>query len=272
MVGALLSFMAMALGGRELSADLSTFQILFFRSVVGLLIVGALLSRRGPGLLRTRHVGRNLAHFVGQFGWFFAIASLPLAEVFAIEFTIPIWAALLSAVFLGERLTPRRLLALALGFAGVLLIVRPGVGLLQLASLAALVGALGYAVSYVCTKRLTATDSALAILFYMTAVQLPLGLAGALWHWQTADWVHLPWIVVVGVTALSAHFCLARALALADLSLVLPMDYLRLPLAAALGFALYGESVDALSVAGGLLIVAANVSALHPGGASGRGR
>jgi drug/metabolite transporter (DMT)-like permease len=268
MAGALLSFMAMALGGRELSADLSTFQILFFRSVVGLLIVGALLARRGAGAARTArpglHVGRNLAHFVGQFGWFFAIASLPLAEVFAIEFTIPIWAALLSAVFLAERLTPPRLLALALGFGGVLLIVRPGSGLLHAGAVAALVGAIGYAVSYVCTKRLTATDSALAILFYMTLVQLPLGLAGALWQWQPASWAHLPWVVVVGVTALSAHYCLARALVLADLTLVLPMDFLRLPLAAALGFALYGETVDALAIAGSVLIVAANVSALRP--------
>ena len=268
MIGAIFSFMAMALGGRELSSDLSTFQVLFFRSVVGLLIVLVLVWRRGAGVVRTGrlglHVGRNLAHFVGQFGWFFAIASIPLAEVFAIEFTVPVWAALMSALFLGERLTPRRLLALALGLSGVLLIVRPGVGLFQPAALAALVGAVGYAASHVCTKRLTATDSPLAILFFMTAVQLPLGLLGSAWQWQPVQAAHVPWLIVVGVTALTAHYCLARAFSLAEVAVVLPMDFLRLPLAAALGYVLYNESFEALAVVGSLLIIAANVSSLAP--------
>jgi drug/metabolite transporter (DMT)-like permease len=268
MVGAMVSFMAMALGGRELSSDLTTFQVLFFRSVVGLLIVLSLLGRRGGRAVQTGrlrlHVGRNLAHFVGQFGWFFAIATLPLAAVFAIEFTIPVWAALLSALFLGERLTPRRLIALALGLAGVLLIVKPGAGLFQTAAVAALVGAMGYAVSHVCTKRLTATDPPLTILFYMALVQLPLGLLGALWQWHPVQATHVPWLIVVGVTALTAHYCLARAFALAEVAVVLPMDFLRLPLAAVLGHVFYNESFEAITVVGSMLIVAANVSSLLP--------
>lgn len=269
MIGAIFSFMAMALGGRELSSDLSTFQVLFFRSVVGLLIVLALVWRRGTSVVRSQklrlHVGRNLAHFVGQFGWFFAIATIPLAEVFAIEFTVPVWAALMSALFLGERLTARRLLALALGVAGVLLIVKPGVGLFQPAALAALVGAIGYAASHVCTKRLTATDAPLAILFYMTAVQLPLGLLGSVWQWQPVLSTHVPWLIVVGVTALTAHYCLAKAFSLAEVAVVLPMDFLRLPLAAVLGYFLYNESFEVMAVVGSLLIIAANVSSLAPG-------
>jgi drug/metabolite transporter (DMT)-like permease len=216
-----------------------------------------------PSLLRTRrlgeHVWRNLAHFGGQFGWFFAIAAMPLAEVFAIEFTIPIWTALLAALFLGERLTRPRVLALVLGLAGVLLVLRPGPAILQPAALAALAGAIAYATSYLFTKRLAGTEAPLAILFYMTVVQLPLGLVGALPRWQGVHLADAPWLVLVGVTALTAHYCLTRALRLAEMSVVLPIDFLRLPLVALLGYLLYGETVGLLALAGALLIVAANV-------------
>jgi len=264
MVGALLSFLAMALGGRELAlTGMSTFQILFFRSVVGLLVIGMLVLDTGTMMLRTsrikEHVWRNMAHFGGQFGWFFAIAAMPLAEVFAIEFTIPIWTALLAAMFLGERLTRARWFALALGLAGVGLVLRPGLAIVQPAALAALGGALAYATSHLMTKRLTSTEAPLAILFYMTALQLPLGLLGALPQWQPVSPMQTPWLAVVGLTALSAHYCLARALQLAEVGTVLPIDFLRLPLVALLGWALYGEAIGILAVAGAALIVAANI-------------
>jgi drug/metabolite transporter (DMT)-like permease len=263
MGGAVVSFLMMALSGRELSRTLSTFQILCFRSVVGLAIVGLLAWRAGPSVLRTRrpglHVARNLAHLGGQFGWFFAIGAIPLASVFAIEFTIPLWTALLAAALLRERLTGPRIAAIALGLAGVAMILRPGAGLLQVATLAALGGALAYALSYLATKQLTPTEAPLTILFYMTVVQLPIAAAGAAWQWQAPDWGQWPWIVLVGVTALTAHYCVARALALAELAVVIPVDFLRLPLVAAIGWALYGERVDALAVAGMATIVVANV-------------
>jgi len=268
MCGALVSFMAMALGGRELSSELSTFQVLFFRSLIGLVIVATLARVHGVNPFKSLrlglHIARNIAHFAGQFGWFFAIATIPLAEVFAMEFTIPIWAALLSALFLGERLTARRLLALGLGLTGVLLIVNPGSGLLHPAAFAALGAAIAYAASYVLTKRLTLTETPLIILFYMTIVQLPLGLFGAIPNWHSVHVAQLPWLLVVGITALTAHYCIARAFALADVSVVLPMDFLRLPLAALLGYALYGESIGALTVIGGLLIIGANAATLLP--------
>lgn len=263
MCGAVLSFLLMALAGRELSATLSTFQILCFRSVVGLVVVGALAWHAGWEVLRTRrlglHTARNLAHLGGQFGWFFAIGAIPLASVFAIEFTIPLWTALLAVLLLGERLTAVRAAAIALALAGVAMILKPGAGLLQPATLAALGGAVAYALAYLATKRLTPTEAPLTILFYMTVVQLPLAAAGAAWQWQTPDWGQWPWILVVGISALTAHYCIARALALAELAVVIPVDFLRLPLVAGIGWAIYGERVDALAVAGMAAIVAANV-------------
>ena len=261
MSGALVSFTAMAISGRELAAELTTFQILFFRSLVGLVVVAILLQRSGWTQVETRmfgtHLVRNLAHFGGQYGWFYGLAFIPLTEVFAIEFTVPIWTAILATIFLGERMNRLRALAIALGFVGVLVILRPGVAIVSRGALAVLGGALGYAASHVFTKRLSSAETPLAILFYMTMIQLPLGLVPALpgWVWPSAAaW---PWVVVVATTALSAHYCLARAFGLADASVVVPMDFLRLPLIAIVGFVFYDEALQVWVLVGAVIVFAA---------------
>ncbi len=261
MSGALVSFMAMAIAGRQLSAELTTFQILFFRSFVGLVVVLALLQRSGWARVKTRvfgtHLLRNVAHFGGQYGWFYGIAFIPLTEVFAIEFTVPIWTAIMAMVFLGERMNRLRILAVALGFVGILVILRPGMAVVSVPALAVLGGALCYAISHVFTKRLSATERPLTILFYMTVIQLPLGLVPALPHWvwpSTALW---PWVGIVAVTALSAHYCLTRAFQLADATVVMPMDFLRLPLIAVVGFLFYGETLKIWVFVGALIVFAA---------------
>jgi drug/metabolite transporter (DMT)-like permease len=261
MSGALLSFTAMALSGRALSAELTTFQILFFRSVVGLAVVMLLVMRAGGAHIRTRvpgtHLVRNLAHFGGQYGWFYGLAHIPLAEVFAIEFTMPIWTALLALPMLGERMSRGRMAAVALGFAGVLIILRPGASGFSVAALAVLGGAICYAISHIYTKKLSATDSPLAILFFMTAIQLPLGLVPALpnWVWPSAPlW---PWVALVALGALSAHYCLTRALKLAEATAVVTMDFLRLPLIALLGYVLYREPLHPAVIAGACVVLVA---------------
>lgn len=262
MSGALLSFMAMAVGGRELSAQLSTFQILFFRSLVGLVVISLLLRRAGWGQVAGRpfglHLLRNLAHFGGQFGWFYGLAFIPLAEVFAIEFTVPIWTALWAAVLLGERLSGPRLAAVGLGIAGLLIMLRPGSQSVHPAALAVLAGAVGYALSHTLTRRLALSDPPLVILFYMTVIQLPLGLLPALATWTTPAPALWPWLLVVGLSALSAHYCMARALALAPATVVVPMDFLRLPLIAVVGALVYGERLEWSVLAGAAVMLLGN--------------
>jgi drug/metabolite transporter (DMT)-like permease len=261
MAGALVSFMSMAIAGRQLSAELTTFQILFFRSLVGLVVVLALLQRWGWERVKTRvfgtHLLRNVAHFGGQYGWFYGIAFIPLTEVFAIEFTVPIWTAILATIFLGERMNRLRVLAVALGFVGILVILRPGMAVVSVPALAVLGGALCYAISHVFTKRLSGTEAPLTILFYMTVIQLPLGLVPAMPHWVWPSAALWPWVGVVALTALSAHYCLARAFQLADATVVIPMDFLRLPLVAAVGFLFYGETVQIWVFIGALIVCAA---------------
>jgi drug/metabolite transporter (DMT)-like permease len=263
MSGTLVSFMGMAIGGRELSGQLTTFQILFFRSLIGVLIISFLLWRSSWQQIFTKHVKihalRNIAHFGGQFGWFYGIALIPLAEVFALEFTVPLWTAVLATVLLGERVTRARVAAIVFGLAGVALILRPGLAVVNPASLAVLGGALGYALSHTLTRKLAQIDTPLTILFYMTLIQLPLGLATSIPDWATPSTAAWPWIVVVGVTALSGHYCMARALAIADAVVVVPLDFLRLPLIAGVGALIYHEPLDWLVLVGGGVMFTGNL-------------
>lgn len=263
MIGALLSFMAMAVSGRELSADYTTFQILFFRSVIGVVLIGILVAHSGVHLLKTQHLTRhwlrNIAHFGGQYGWFYGLAYLSLAEVIAIEFTTPIWTALFAFFLLGEKLSTARITALVLGVIGLLLILRPSTEALNPAALAVLAGALGYAFSYIQTKSLSGTDAPLTILFYMTLMQLPFGLIPSLMDWKSPSWAMMPWILLVGITAMSAHYCMTRAFKLADATVVVPMDFMRLPLIMVVGYLLYQESVDIWLLAGALLMLVGNL-------------
>jgi drug/metabolite transporter (DMT)-like permease len=260
MGGALLSFSLMAVAVRELSRVMGPFQILFLRSLVSLVLVLAVLPYFGIRPLRTRrfplHVVRNLLHFGGQYCWVYAIGLLPLATVFAIEFTMPVWTTLLAMLVLGERLNHGRTVMLALGVAGILIILRPGVAEVSPAALVMLAGAFSYGATMVATKRLAGSESMLAILFYMSLIQVPMGLFPALSGWVAPALADAPWIFATGACGLVSHFCLTRAFRIADATLVVPIDFLRLPLIAVVGALAYGEPIELATFAGAAVIFA----------------
>jgi len=260
MGGAVLSFAAMAIGVRELLRAMAPFEVLFIRSAVMLAVVVALVPRAGIGSLRTRrfglHLWRNLFHFGGQWSWIFAIGALPLATVFAIEFTMPVWTALLAYFFLNERLTPGRLVMLFCGIAGVLIILRPGAGTLEPAAFVMLGGAFFYATQMIYTKRLAATDTPLAVLFWMPTIQAPLAFVAALPQWVAPRLADAPWMLLLGVGSYTAHYCMMRAMKIADATVVVPVDYARLPLIAVVGALFYGEPFDPAVLAGAAVIFA----------------
>jgi len=264
MSGALVSFCLMAVGARELAGGIGTFQILLIRSVVGLMVVTLLLVRsRRFALFQTQrlklHLGRNVFHFFGQYGWFLGIGLLPLAQVFALEFTTPLWTLVVASLFLRESFTTRKVVAIALGFAGVYLILNPGRDIVSPAALYVIGAAVCYAVAHVSTKALSTTDDALTILFYMCAVQLPLGLLFSWGHWVVPAAMQWVWLVLIGVTALTAHFCITHAMKLADASVVVTLDFLRLPLIAGVGVAFYSEAFQPMLLIGALLMLAGNL-------------
>ncbi|HTG98244.1 MAG TPA: DMT family transporter [Burkholderiales bacterium] len=260
MLGAVLSFMAMAIAVRELQRHMGSFEIVFLRSVGMLAITLALLPRAGIASIRTArfqlHLWRNLIHFCGQVLWVYSIGALALATVFAIEFTMPVWTAILAAIFLHERLTPPRLVQLVLGLVGVLIILRPGTGEFHPAALAMILGSLCYASSFIFTKRLSSTDSALAVLFWMSVVQLPISLALAAPQWVSPVAADLPWIVGIGAGAFTAHYCMTQAMKLVDAMVAVPIDFIRLPLIAVVGALAYGEPFDPMVIAGAAVIFA----------------
>ena len=265
MVGALLSFSLMAVSVRELLRTMGSFEILFLRSLVSFVLVLAVLPPFGLGALRTRHFGlhlvRNVLHFSGQYAWVYAIAMLPLATVFAIEFTMPVWTALLAIPILGERLNRGRTVMLAIDhgyFQGptILVILKPGFGVVHPAALVMLAGSFAYASTMIATKRLSGSDSALAVVFYMSVVQLPLAFVPALPGWVAPALVDLPWILAIGAAGLSAHYCLTRAMRIADATLVVPIDFLRLPLIAVVGMLFYSEPLEFSIMLGAAMIFA----------------
>jgi drug/metabolite transporter (DMT)-like permease len=260
MGGAVLSFSAMAIAARELLRTIGSFEILFLRSVISLAILLAILPFTGLKALRTQRFGlhalRNVLHFGGQYTWIYAIGKLPLATVFAIEFTMPVWTAVLAVPILGERLNRGRAVMLALGLVGILIILRPGIAEVSPAALAMLAGAFVYAAVMIVTKRLSQSESALAILFYMALVQLPLGFVPALSGWVDPALADAPWIIAVGASGLVAHFCMTRAFRIADAMVVVPIDFLRMPLIAVVGILFYGEPLDIAILLGAAVIFA----------------
>jgi len=264
MSGALVSFCLMAIGGRELAGSINTFQILLLRSLIGLLVVSAIIWKTGRlGLLHTRrvplHLGRNVFHFAGQYGWFLGLGLLPLAQVFALEFTTPLWTLLIAALLLKERPTVRKVGAIALGSLGVYLILNPGGDIVTVAALTVLGAAVCYALAHVATKALSSTEEPLTVLFYMCLVQLPLGLLLGANHWVAPTLMQWVWLVLIGLTALSAHFCMTHAMKTAEVSVVVTLDFLRLPLIGVVGLALYGEGFQAMLLVGATLMLAGNI-------------
>ncbi len=266
MLGAIASFTLMAVAGRVVQTEMDSFELMAWRSAIGLAVVAAVLAARRQGLAPVRtavpwlHVRRNLFHFAGQNLWFTALMLIPLSELVALEFTNPVWVALLAPLLLGERFTPRGALVAALGFAGVLIVARPGVAAVGAGHALALASALGFALTTIFTRRLMAHDGVLCVLFWMTASQTVMGVVlGAPGGLPLPSASVLPWLVLVGLTGLSAHLSLTAALARAPATLVAPMEFLRLPVMALVGVWHYGEPLSWAVLAGGAVILAANL-------------
>ena len=266
MSGSILGFCAIAVAGREIAPDLDTFEMMLYRSVIGFAIVAAVAILGGrTGEISARrldlHLVRNVIHFAGQNLWLMALMLIPMAQLFALEFSSPIIVALIAPVFLSERLTRVRLLSALFGFAGILIVARPfGAGGLSVGLLAALACAISFAFTAILTKRLTRIVPVLCILFWLTAMQSLLSLAAAGWDGDIALPTRsaLPWVIVLGVAGMVAHLSLTQALSLAPATIVTPIDFLRLPLIAVVGMLFYAEPFDRWVLIGGAIIFAAN--------------
>src|SRR5262249_6347564 len=238
MIGALLSFSVMAVSIRELfRGGLSIFEILAIRSGVALLVLLTLLAVRQDLRVHAlpRRMGlnllRNTVHYASQYAWALSITMLPLAMVFALDVTMPAWTGVLAVWLLHERMTPSRLGVIVLGLVGVLVILRPGIAGFNPAAILVLLAAFGYAVTMITTKQLTKTETTFGIVFWMAVVQFPLSLVGSdphvFFHFESR---HILPALGVGIAGLTSHYCLSNAFRSGDATLVVPLDFMRIPL------------------------------------------
>ena len=265
MTGTIVSFSAMAVSGREISFELDTFEIMMYRSIIGLIIV-LLLAK----LFKTHreintqnlslHFYRNLSHFTGQNLWFYALTLIPFAQLFAFEFSVPLWVMLAAPFLLGERLTNIRIISILVGFIGILIVTRPWLAGLAPGIIPAALCAIGFACSVIFTKQLTQKVSITCILFWLTSMQLLMAVICAGYDGD----ISLPsssnfiWIIIIGIGGLLAHFCITKALQLAPATVVTPIDFCRLPVIAAIGYVFYNEALDIFTIGGAIIIFIAN--------------
>ncbi len=266
MVGAMVSFSLMAVSGRELGGHLDTFEIMTYRSLIGFLIIFFIIlffkKFSEVNTIRLKlHFIRNIFHFAGQNLWFFAVVYIPLSQLFALEFSTPIWVAILAPLFIKERLTLTRLFVVLLGFIGILIVVRPDFMIVKPEIVAGAFCAIGFAITSITTKKLTSTDSILCILFWLTVMQLLFGIicSGFDGDFDYPRGKEIYWVIIIGICGLCAHFCITMALSLAPAIIVSPMEFLRLPLITMVGYFMYNENLDWYIFLGATIVLTANI-------------
>jgi drug/metabolite transporter (DMT)-like permease len=264
MAGWLAQMLIVAIAGREATRELNVFQIMELRSIIGFVMLYPLIHLNGGlSAMKTsrplQHISRNLFHYAAQLGWFYALTLIPLGQVVSIEFTMPIWTAILAASFLGERVTIWKISAIVLGVIGVVVIVRPATGAINPGQLIALAAAVGFGISIAMMKSLTRTEHTLAIIFWMTVIQSAAGFLPCLYVWVWPSPSVWGWCVAIAFCGTLSHYCMARAMLYADATVVLPMDFLRVPLTATAGWLIYSERLDLFTVLGAALILAGNL-------------
>ena len=252
---------------RHMSAGLPPFEIAFFRSFFGLLILAPWLMRSGLGVLRTKRLGlytmRCALGAATMLMWFTAISMVPLADAVALGFTSPLFVILGAALFLGEVVRGRRLGVTLCGFAGALIILRPGGGVLDPGAVLVLLSAVTLAGANLSVKELSRTEPVQAIVTYMVIFMVPLTFIPALLVWQTPTPAQLAELLGLAAVATLGNYAMTRAVAVADASSVMPYDYARLPFAALIGFFVFGETSDAATWIGAGVIAVASLYLAH---------
>lgn len=267
MVAAAACFATMAALVRVITQDMHPFETAFFRNVFGLAFMLPWIMRGGVGQLRTSHMGlyalRGAIGVVAMFTWFYALKITPLGDAIALSFTTPLFATILAALVLRETVRMRRWTATAIGFIGMLIIVRPGFEDLGLGAGLVLISALAISAATIVVKTLSRTEDPNAIVTYMVLFLTPLSLIPALffWTWPTAEQWGL--CILMGLAGTAGHSCFTRAFRGVDASAVMPFDYARMPFAALLGFLLFMETPDVFTWIGAGVIAASSAYIAH---------
>jgi drug/metabolite transporter (DMT)-like permease len=252
---------------RYVSTEIDPLEIVFFRNFFGFAAMVPWLSRHGLGVMRTKRLGtiflRSFWGFFAMATWFSALAIVPLSNAVALSFTAPLFAAIAAVVILGEVIRARRVTALAIGFAGTVVILRPGFDTIGWGETLVLASTVTMALSIVTMKALTRTEGSASLVAWQTLLIAPISLIPALfvWSWPSPEmWV---WLIVLGIFASVAHVAFTRAFSMADTTYLMPFDYSRLPMVALLGWIFFNETTDLCTWVGAAIIAASSIYVAH---------
>ena len=256
-----LSFTLMNAVIRHVSATLHPLEIAFFRSLFGLLVFAPLFMRYGFEPLRSRRSGmlllRGGINVVSMTLFFVGVSLAPLAKVAALSFTAPLFATVLAVAILGEVIRGRRVAALVIGFTGTLIILRPGLGGMDMGAILVVASSLAFASALIVIKSLSRTESSTTIAIYAALVATPVTFLIALPVWEVPTWSELAWMAVIGTMGSLGHVLTAQAFKEADVTAVLPVDFTKLVWSAVIGYLVFAEVPDAWTWVGGTVIFSA---------------
>jgi len=261
MVLSVFAFCFVAIGVKQVNTNISPFQIIFFRALIGLIPLLILIPRTtiiGSFSNIKQHLLRNVFHLIAQYGWVVGIVYLSLAEVTAIEFTTPIWILILAPFFLKENITGKKISSILLGFIGILITLKPGIDIINYNSIIVLLSAICFAIAHTATKKIVQTNLASDVVFIMCLTQLPISFACAYTNWNWPNYSDYFWLILIGLSGIWAHFSLAKALKKEDISSLISIDYLRLPILILAGILFYNQTFDRTIIIGGTLIILGN--------------
>jgi drug/metabolite transporter (DMT)-like permease len=262
MIVSCIAFSSMWVLIRYASHDVHAFVIVFFRNFFGTLVLVPMMVRN-KGLMKLNRVKANLRRatsgFIATTGTFYAVSHAPMATALSINYTAPLFATVGAVLFLGEKIHFRRVAALIIGFAGMLIVVRPGALPMTPGVLAAMISAVSTAFSIIAIRQLVASDDSRSVAAWTFILMTPPSLVVALffWTWPPANvW---PLLFAIGCAAAVGQLSMNRAFALAETSAILPYDFVRFGLVTLAGITFFHERLDALTVVGGVVIFAVTV-------------
>ncbi|MBX7146263.1 MAG: DMT family transporter [Alphaproteobacteria bacterium] len=259
MITAALFFSWLGASVRLLSSSIHPFEIVFFRCLFGFVFMVPWLIKYWAGFLGSNQWGlyfwRSCLSLLGTLFSFMGLALIPFAQATALSFTIPIFATILSIILLNEKVRYRRWSAIIVGFAGILIIIRPDMHNINYGMIYTLAAAFITALVTVIVKKLTATESVYAIVLHTTFILTPLSLPLALFHWSWPEWQDWPWLIGIGFSGSIAHLCMVYSFSLADASHVMAYDYIRMIFAVILGWFLFSELPDLWTWIGSAIII-----------------
>jgi drug/metabolite transporter (DMT)-like permease len=262
MIVSCIAFGSMWVMIRYASREVHAFQIVFFRNFFGTLVLLPMMFAN-KGLIRLERLTANLRRatsgFIATMGTFYAVSNAPLATTLSINYTAPLFATVGAVLFLGEKIRARRVAALAVGFIGMLIVVRPGALPITTGVAAAMISAISTAFSIVAIRQLVSTDDSRAVAAWTFILMTPPSLVAALFVWTWPPLHVWPLLFIIGCAAAVGQLTLSRAFALAEASAILPYDFVRFGIVAVAGITLFGERLDALTILGGAVILAATI-------------